>query len=384
VLDRVELNLIRAAVADNERSWFMRRLVIGLCIFTALSPNNLSTAGVFAKAGLSERTHAARHLAAGATAQNRTARKKNYVFCDYPGSASGRRREFNFASVLEAEQLVERVLRAVGVNRSVIGIEETDDENVNAKSGIYDGHLFIYYNPAFIDWIVRVTGTDRAADFVIVHEVGHLQAGHPFEDDGSNPQEEQQIHYRQELEADSYAGFHLRRMGATLDETLAAINAYADERGTDKHPPKRDRLTATRSGWERADREIRELVAAEVPRAPAPSAPRTVPQPAPRAGTRPAPRASIISADNTSRLLAPGWWTWTVFIDASPEVLEQIKCVQYQLDETFRPSTVQVCERGAGRPFAMRAEGWGVFPIQIRVLTKDNQQYNLSHMLKLQ
>lgn len=361
----------------------MRRFVICLWCFTAVALTGLSGVGVFAEKGSPEGARTVRRSSAQAASQN--VRIEDRIVCDYPGLTPRRRgREFNFASVREAGEVVERVLKATGVSRSVIGIKETDDENVNAKAGVYDGRLFIIYNPAFIEQVVREARTDLAADFVITHEVGHLQSGHPFEDDGSNPQEERQIRHRQELEADKYAGYNLRKRGAPLDESLAAINVSADERGTDTHPPKRDRVVAVRAGWQEADREIRDLVAAAGPRAPSPSASRTAPPTAPQANARPASGAFPLSVHNTSRLLAQDWWSWTVYVDAPPAVLDQIGCVEYQLHPTFTPPAIRVCERGVGRPFAMRAEGWGTFTIQVHVLMKDNRRYDLNHKLRLQ
>lgn len=55
-----------------------------------------------------------------------------------------------------------------------------------------------------------------------------------------------------ELEADSFSGFVLYKMGANLEEAQAAMNAIASEKGSETHPPKRSRLAAIESGWTKA------------------------------------------------------------------------------------------------------------------------------------
>jgi transcription initiation factor IIF auxiliary subunit len=89
-----------------------------------------------------------------------------------------------------------------------------------------------------------------------------------------------------------------------------------------------------------------------------------------------------ISADNTAKDLGNGRWSWTVFIKAPPEVLQDIQSVQYTLHPTFPYPVQRVNTIGDPKqPFALSATGWGTFPIQIRVFTKDGQTHDLTRNL---
>lgn len=371
----------------------MKRLAVLLALFVLVGGTGIPAAGAFAKcikkARSGGRTRVARPAGITAPLQNRADPIRAKVVCEYLRPDRRPRRSFNFASVPEAEAAVDRILKATGVNRSVIDVEEFDNVNKVAESGI-DGyhHLYIYYNSAAINSIVSEAGTQRAADFVLIHEIGHLHYGHPFENDGSNPQEEKRIHYRQELEADRYAGYIMRRMKASLPEAQAAVRAYSDEVGSSTHPPRAERLNAIREGWEESDKEISDLAAAAGTRAQAPSTAPPAP-PAPQPSAQPATGGAQILVRNSSRFigrdsnLGRNWWAWTAYIEALPEVLNQISCVEYQLHSTFRPTSIRVCERGDGEPFAMKAKGWGTFPMQIHVFMKDGRAYDLQHYLTL-
>lgn len=314
------------------------------------------------------------------------------VICDYDGGARSGARTHRFGSVAEAEAAVDRILKVAGLTRNFV-IEASYGVD-NAESGV-DGnnHRYIYYNPTFMERMKEAARTDWAALAVMAHEVGHHLLGHRTEDGGRTPQEEEEIRHRQELEADRYSGFILRYMGASLSEAQSAVEAYRDRDGSPTHPPMAPRLEAIRAGWQEATDIIKGWVAMEEGQPPRPTPlrtpARTTPEP-PRAENIPeAPRArsaagaASVSAHNTSTQLSEDRWAWTAFIDAPPEVLERVRCVVYQLHPTFRPSTVRVCERGAGEAFALKAVGWGTFTIQIHVLMKDGGQYDLSHALRL-
>jgi hypothetical protein len=325
--------------------------------------------------------------------QHGPARASSRVICDYGGAGKGVSRALRFGSVVEAEAAVDRILKVAGLTRNFV-IKPSEDVD-NAESGV-DGNnrRYIYYNPAFMERIKSKARTDWAALAIMAHEIGHHLLGHRNEDEGMTPQQEEEIRHRQELEADKYAGFILRYMGATIEEAQSAVEAYGDEAGSTTHPGMRARLDAIRDGWEDASGVIKGWVAAQQQRRGAPPPPRqdspnreaSTPRQtlAPRQSpARPAPELSRISADNISARLSEGRWAWVVFINAPPQVLDEVSCVVYQLHPTFRPSVVRVCERGDGRPFELKAEGWGTFNIRIHVLMKDRRQYDLSHALRL-
>jgi len=96
----------------------------------------------------------------------------------------------------------------------------------------------------------------------------------------------------------------------------------------------------------------------------------------------PSSTAQEISAANTSRYLGDGKWDWTVFIKASPEVLNQVKCVEYTLHPTFTKRFISVCELGnKDCPFGYHAKGWGTFEIPVKITFKNGTSSFQKHML---
>jgi transcription initiation factor IIF auxiliary subunit len=92
--------------------------------------------------------------------------------------------------------------------------------------------------------------------------------------------------------------------------------------------------------------------------------------------------AQEISAANTSRYVGDRRWEWTVFVQASPETLNGIRCVEYTLHPTFPDPVRRQCALGDLRfPFALTTNGWGTFEIAIKVLFKDGRERALKHML---
>jgi hypothetical protein len=110
------------------------------------------------------------------------------------------------------------------------------------KNGAYallrDGERRIVYDTEYFSWVEgspnwRETG-------IMAHEVGHHIAGHTA---GVRPP----AHDR-ELEADRFAGFALARLGATLEQAIRWVRSLS-EKGSDSHPPRRQRLMAVTNGW---------------------------------------------------------------------------------------------------------------------------------------
>jgi transcription initiation factor IIF auxiliary subunit len=90
-----------------------------------------------------------------------------------------------------------------------------------------------------------------------------------------------------------------------------------------------------------------------------------------------------ISTDNTSHYMGNDEWEWTVFITASSNLLNEIKCVQYTLHSTFPNPNREICERGKStQAFPLTATGWGTFEIPIKVIFKDGRVQSLKHTLK--
>ncbi len=118
----------------------------------------------------------------------------------------------------------------------------------NAAAVIYNGQRYILYNEEFLEAINNAVHTDWAGVSILAHEIGHHLNGHTLSRSGSNPADE--------LEADEFSGFVLRKMGASLEEAQAAINLLAEERTSRTHPGRSYRLAAISKGWRNAEAQL--------------------------------------------------------------------------------------------------------------------------------
>ena len=150
-----------------------------------------------------------------------------------------------FASEQEARHMVNLIVDVVGLKPNLT--IKAGDVN-NAAAVISNGKRYILYNPMFIKQIKNAVKTDWGGISVLAHEVGHHLNGHTLLGSGSVPPIE--------LEADEFAGFVLRRIGATLAESQAAIRMISDERESRTHPARSKRLASIQAGWNRADIQI--------------------------------------------------------------------------------------------------------------------------------
>lgn len=88
-------------------------------------------------------------------------------------------------------------------------------------------------------------------------------------------------------------------------------------------------------------------------------------------------------ANNVATQAGDGQWNWTVFIQSSDDILDQVECAEYTLHPVLPNPVRIVCERGTGSAaFPLSATGWGTFEIQIRVFMKDGRVYELTHNLQ--
>ena len=118
----------------------------------------------------------------------------------------------------------------------------------NAAAVAYNGKRFLLYNPKFLAAVNRAGHTDWAGISILAHEMGHHLNGHTLRSGGSQPQDE--------LEADEFSGFVLRRLGASLAQAQAAMATVADDEGSSTHPGRTPRLAAISQGWNRANSQL--------------------------------------------------------------------------------------------------------------------------------
>ncbi|HEY0677290.1 MAG TPA: hypothetical protein VGD17_03350, partial [Chitinophagaceae bacterium] len=76
---------------------------------------------------------------------------------------------------------------------------------------------------------------------VLAHEMGHHYRNHVVDTRGSTPPKE--------IEADYFSGYVMAKLGASLNEAIAAMEQIASPRASSTHPSKADRLASITRGW---------------------------------------------------------------------------------------------------------------------------------------
>lgn len=148
----------------------------------------------------------------------------------------------------DCRDMVGTIMRHTGLPQN-FDVVEADVPNAAAVILLDDHklpHRVIAFNPKFMDVVRAATKGDRWAPVsVLAHEIGHHLSGHTIMPGGSQPPTE--------LEADKFSGFVLYKMGASLDDSLAAMRALVPE-GPDgpTHPGRGKRVAAITDGWKEA------------------------------------------------------------------------------------------------------------------------------------
>lgn len=144
-----------------------------------------------------------------------------------------------------ARDIVKEIIDVVGLKPRF----ELRAANIeNAAAVIYNGKRYILYNEDFLAAINNAVHTDWAGVSILAHEIGHHLNGHTLTRSGSNPADE--------LEADEFSGFVLRKMGASLAEAQAAMNLLSEEHSSATHPGRSYRLSSISKGWNSADAQL--------------------------------------------------------------------------------------------------------------------------------
>jgi formylglycine-generating enzyme required for sulfatase activity len=156
----------------------------------------------------------------------------------FNGVASHIRRSFQ--SDAEARNVLRQILAAAGL----AGIEDriilrASAETDNAEAAIENNERYIFYNAVFMQDIAKQTKDYWSMVAVLAHELGHHIRFHTV-----IPGREHEF----ELEADYQAGFILRRLGASLEQSQAVYKTFPVE-ATPTHPGRAQRLQAVTIGW---------------------------------------------------------------------------------------------------------------------------------------
>ena len=145
------------------------------------------------------------------------------------------------ANIADAREMLSEIMSVVGLNAN---FELKEARVANIQASVWRRKRYILYNPAFINWITKETNDKWAAMALLAHEVGHHLNGHTIKKSGSRP--------GLELEADEFAGFVLRKLGASLQQAQEVMIYIASDEASKTHPARNSRMLAIQNGWSKA------------------------------------------------------------------------------------------------------------------------------------
>ncbi len=151
----------------------------------------------------------------------------------------------NFASVYEARDIVNAMLDTIKWKEN-FQLQVQNGIN-NAYATIIRNQRWIVYDNNFLENIDAYAATKWASISIMAHEMGHHRYNHVVSGKGST--------IPSEIEADAFSGYVMGRMGAGLDQSVAAIQKIASDRASSTHPAKQDRVAAITKGWNQAKAE---------------------------------------------------------------------------------------------------------------------------------
>jgi len=147
-----------------------------------------------------------------------------------------------FNSVYEAAGIVKNMLDSIAWQEN-FSLREQNGIN-NAYATIIQNMRYIVYDNDFLENLDAYAATKWASISVLAHEMGHHYYNHVVTGQGST--------VPVELEADGFSGYVMNKIGATLEQSIAAMQAIASDKASATHPAKKDRLAAITRGWNSA------------------------------------------------------------------------------------------------------------------------------------
>ena len=151
----------------------------------------------------------------------------------------------SFASVYEAKSIIVGIADSVKWKENFSVREQNGIRNAYAT--IINKARWIVYDNAFLEDIDAYAETKWASISVLAHEVGHHYYNHVVSNSGST--------VPKELEADFFTGYVMHKLGSTLEQATAAMQAIGTDRQTSTHPAKKDRVNAITRGWNQSKGE---------------------------------------------------------------------------------------------------------------------------------
>jgi hypothetical protein len=148
----------------------------------------------------------------------------------------------NFQSVYEAQEIVKNMLDTIRWKEN-FRLKEENGIN-NAYATVIRNIRWIIYDNNFLENLDQYASTKWASISVIAHEIGHHYYNHVVSGTGSTPPKE--------IQADEFSGYVMGKLGATLQQSVAAMQAIASDKASASHPAKKDRIAAITKGWNSA------------------------------------------------------------------------------------------------------------------------------------
>ncbi|MCG2612764.1 hypothetical protein LZZ85_00675 [Terrimonas sp. NA20] len=175
-------------------------------------------------------------------------------FCDYNLSSSPVRSEacvYNQMNAYSntdtlARQLITKILSLISLPVN-FAIEPCEKINT-CRAYVYDnGIRYIFYDPQFIKQLIEPETDNWALLAILAHEIGHHLCGHTLRS------ADNELHRRNELEADEFAGAIMARLGASEKQAWQSLtevqHPLCEKETFDSHPCFENRKRKVLSGF---------------------------------------------------------------------------------------------------------------------------------------
>lgn len=163
----------------------------------------------------------------------------SYNNSDLPSTLSLTNQNSNYDSTIKY------ALDLIGLPNTDIEVETTPIFGAFSVINRQSQRRFFLYSPTFFDSVYKVTQTNYAILGICFHELAHHFYRHPLKPSNAS-------HFY-EKQADRYSGFELAIIGATLEQSLAAMNNIEVLGGkvtaSHSHPDKASRLAEIEKGY---------------------------------------------------------------------------------------------------------------------------------------
>lgn len=168
--------------------------------------------------------------------------------CNYSSAAAGTARTINTGPPDELG------LRAVGEILAESGLKANfkvlSGDVANASAFVHEGERVIVYSKPWLQKLSQSAQSKWAIYAVLAHEIGHHLNGDTMPKAGDYQNRTTAKNHEQELAADYFAGFVLAKLGASTEETTAAVRIYGGAE-SHSHPDKTRRVEEHTRGWQK-------------------------------------------------------------------------------------------------------------------------------------